>query len=524
MDSKQATFSIHLKNKDGQVVAKSLVDEEDFNRINEHKWSLSPFGYAVTSDKRKTIRMHRMIMNCLPSDPMIDHRDRDRLNNRKDNLRHATAKQNAQNRELTTSTKTSKYLGVSLKKDNKTKPWRACSGSVDIGSYKTEEAAAYAYDLFALEEYGEGAKINGVEKPDHFEEWVSSRPTVRYDPDGNELPSGINWDAQQKKYKVSVRAEGPPGTDAKDYRCGKKFTHLHEALTILNQLNTKRDLDWENYRKKRTITRNADGCAVIYAANGDQPVEVMLDDDVWYHASEISWYFRKKDGYIETNTTAANSFRSMSHYVLKQSPPAGKQAHYVNGNKLDNRRANIILTTKSSSQHGKRKAEGTSSIYSGVTYLPESKRWKAGVSKDGKIYDAGQYEDQNMAAYAKKQLAIKLYGDQAKFEEIKTPEGYVFNPATNRVVKGSIDAQTGLHKLELNETGLFPNVYKVSANSYMVKFGPRTFGRFSDVNVANWVRDQYDYEMHKEKASTTGAIQPAGWKFENGEAVQVVVA
>lgn len=94
----------------------------------------------------------------------IDHIDGDPANNRLENLRIATQSQNCANR---TSRKgaTSKYLGVHRQK----KSWIAQIKPIGgkgyyIGSFKTEEEAAMAYNEEARRVHGEFARLNKVPK------------------------------------------------------------------------------------------------------------------------------------------------------------------------------------------------------------------------------------------------------------------------------------------------------------------------------------------------------------------------
>src|ERR1044071_1696611 len=73
----------------------ALVDDSDFERIRQYKWYYND-GYAITYHKGKRIRMHRLIMNA-PDGVDVDHRDTNKLNNQKSNLRLCTTTQNNRN-------------------------------------------------------------------------------------------------------------------------------------------------------------------------------------------------------------------------------------------------------------------------------------------------------------------------------------------------------------------------------------------------------------------------------------------
>jgi hypothetical protein len=96
----------------------ALVDDEDYEYLNQWKWYLSKTNkheYAMRKTSRndpngrKTIMLHRVIMNT-PNHLEVDHIDNNGLNNQKYNLRNCTGKNNRLNR---VAMGTSKYLGVS---------------------------------------------------------------------------------------------------------------------------------------------------------------------------------------------------------------------------------------------------------------------------------------------------------------------------------------------------------------------------------------------------------------------------
>src|SRR5260221_205877 len=98
-----------------------IVDDEDYEYLNQWKWHLSSNGYAVrrpyikgsekTGQKHTVVWMHRVINNT-PAGRDTDHINRDRLDNRRSNLRTATFSQNSMNKGLSKSN-TSGIKGIS---------------------------------------------------------------------------------------------------------------------------------------------------------------------------------------------------------------------------------------------------------------------------------------------------------------------------------------------------------------------------------------------------------------------------
>jgi hypothetical protein len=153
----------------GQIVGYTLVDDEDFDWLSQWRWGLLCNGrYAgrgvSVGGKNKTILMHRIIAQT-PDGMETDHIDRNKLNNCRSNLRHSTISANRQNRII--EKPRGMYTGVSW--DKHRQKWRAeikvNRKKQYIGHFTSEESAARAYNIKALELYGPGARINNIQEP-----------------------------------------------------------------------------------------------------------------------------------------------------------------------------------------------------------------------------------------------------------------------------------------------------------------------------------------------------------------------
>lgn len=105
----------------------SMVDDDDYSKINNYKWFLQNGRYVKRSVPRRdgrrgteTILMHRQIMGN--SKQWIDHKNGDGLDNRKENLRYCTQSQNCMNARKKSSNK-SGHIGVHW--DKKRNKWKA---------------------------------------------------------------------------------------------------------------------------------------------------------------------------------------------------------------------------------------------------------------------------------------------------------------------------------------------------------------------------------------------------------------
>lgn len=152
----------------------ALVDDEDYEFLNQWKWSAHKMGhtyYAVRNlyfpktRKRKNILMHRVILN-VPGNMDTDHRDGNGLHNQKKNLRACTTKENCRNSHKQYRKTYSRYKGVTWNKVNKkwmvqiriTKNGEKIK--YNLGNFNSERKAAKVYDAKAKELFGEYAKLN----------------------------------------------------------------------------------------------------------------------------------------------------------------------------------------------------------------------------------------------------------------------------------------------------------------------------------------------------------------------------
>jgi len=142
----------------------ALVDDGDYDYLNQWKWRIDPKGYALRTKKingkQKILFIHRVIMN-LPSGIRVDHKDGNALNNQRSNLRECTAEQNQRNRGKQRNNK-SGYKGVFF--DKARRKWRAMIGMngrlIHLGFFIDKVDAAKAYDRAALKYFGEFAWLN----------------------------------------------------------------------------------------------------------------------------------------------------------------------------------------------------------------------------------------------------------------------------------------------------------------------------------------------------------------------------
>lgn len=148
-----------------------LVDDEDYDKVLSYSWNgilnnghWYAYGYIPGGGRNsKQVLMHRLIMDVLEdkSGLVVDHINRDGLDNRKENLRLVPHGMNIHNSKLS-KRNTSGYRGVSYRK--RRSHYEAAisidGNSIHLGCFDDPIDAAKAYNQAALERYGQAATLN----------------------------------------------------------------------------------------------------------------------------------------------------------------------------------------------------------------------------------------------------------------------------------------------------------------------------------------------------------------------------
>lgn len=146
----------------------TLVDDEDFEFLNQWKWQAHGCRGILYARRRQknndgshsVIHMHKEVMKVSGTNTIIDHKDRNSLNNQKANLRTCNTSQNTANSRKRLGC-TSKHRGVAKYRDGKWRAYAAKNGKmIHLGYFEDESDAAKKYNEVALKLHGEFANLN----------------------------------------------------------------------------------------------------------------------------------------------------------------------------------------------------------------------------------------------------------------------------------------------------------------------------------------------------------------------------
>lgn len=141
----------------------ALVDSEDYELVSNFKWHVSRRGYVSarvpgSGEPGRKLLMHRIIVGALPTE-MVDHKNRNKLDNRRANLRIVTKSENGRNRPKQRNN-TSGYKGVVRDRTRWAAMIKLHGKKIYLGCFGSPEEAAKAYDAAAIKYHGVFARGN----------------------------------------------------------------------------------------------------------------------------------------------------------------------------------------------------------------------------------------------------------------------------------------------------------------------------------------------------------------------------
>lgn len=91
---------------------------------------------------------------------------------------------------------------------------------------------------------------------------------------------------------------------------------------------------------------------------------------------------------------------------------------HKDGNGLNNQKDNLRICTKSQNGQNRRKKEGCSSQFVGVTWSKKQKRWVAQIGIADRMTHLGSFIDERAAASAYNKAAVGMFGESAKLNRL----------------------------------------------------------------------------------------------------------
>ena len=188
--------------------------------------------------------------------------------------------------------------------------------------------------------------------------------------------------------------------------CGKKLVVRDCHLKNGNSRSCGCMVTEWNKNKKKKVNYEVKGDTVVCTlSNG---VQFLIDVDDYGRVKEYGWSYNRPRDYIFCNSL--NQI-PLSRFLLNC--PPGFEVDHINHNRLDNRRCNLRIATKSENSANTRRIKNGILRYKGVSYCTQTGRWRASIHYGDMQTTIGRYDTMEQAAVAHDLVSYKLYGDFA---------------------------------------------------------------------------------------------------------------
>ena len=145
----------------------------------------------------------------------------------------------------------------------------------------------------------------------------------------------------------------------------------------------------------------------------------IVDQDDYYWLSEYKWYASRDFNKFYAIRTGPNrngkSGKTIRMHREVAKTPHGMECDHINGDSLDNRKANLRSATHLQNSWNRKKSQRIGySKYKGITFDKASQKWMTMICVDGRRIFLGTFEDEIQAVKAYDKAAKKHFGEFAK--------------------------------------------------------------------------------------------------------------
>lgn len=370
-----------------------LCSKEDFDILSRKKWYLCGNYIKMTDDD---IRMHRYVYiqlmgNTIPNGMVVDHINRNTLDNRRENLRSIYASQNTQNKSKKNGS-SSKYYGVSLLKTQKYRARiRFDNKVISLGNYITEIEAAKAYDLFLTHHPQRGTEMqlcHPMNFPENLDMYLKMEPLIL------------------KSKKSKMKNHGQISTYNKENK---------DSLNKENKGSLNKDEEFVLTQGEKLDE------STIRVILTNMPEKIALIDKEDYE--KLKKY--KFTGSVNGISVNINGVTRLIHRVIMNVNDSSVYIDHINNDRFDNRKTNLRCSNAKLNSQNKKKQQNLSSKFLGVSKKKITSKgiyWQSHVRNGKTRFVTCDYNEEYVARKRDLYIIKNMPNSHMKFNFIWTKE------------------------------------------------------------------------------------------------------
>ena len=154
---------------------------------------------------------------------------------------------------------------------------------------------------------------------------------------------------------------------------------------------------------------------VIHLGNGGI---TLVDSDKFKELSSVPWT-RSPEGYVVRSVRLGpHKHKNYRMHRVVIDAPLGTDVDHKSGHRWVNTEWNLRLASHQGNSANSKKQSGRSSIFKGVTWASEKRKWRAQIRVNYKMIYLGYYTSEREDAAAYNGAAIAHFGEFALLNEI----------------------------------------------------------------------------------------------------------
>lgn len=143
----------------------------------------------------------------------------------------------------------------------------------------------------------------------------------------------------------------------------------------------------------------------------------LIDAEDFGKISAHSWCYHQSGYAFRGMRIGGKNQIIRMHREITQAPQELEVDH-INGDKLDNRKANLRLVTRQQNSFNTGPRKGSKSQFKGVGWFSRDRKWRARIMLNGKEIHLGLFEREIDAAEAYNSAALEFFGEFARLNKL----------------------------------------------------------------------------------------------------------